>query len=199
MTNRDLRRCSWVHGELMENYHDREWGRPCHDDQAIYEMLVLEGFQAGLSWYIVLSKREALRRAFPGFNARAVTAYGESEVARLLADEGIIRNRLKILGTITNARIFLKIQEEFGSFDRYLMSFIPDGPVVNTTGTYVTTSPLSDAISADLRKRGMKFVGSVTIYSYLQSIGIINDHERDCFVMRELTQGQQHGIYTERG
>jgi DNA-3-methyladenine glycosylase I len=182
----DGRRCSWVRGELMENYHDREWGRPCHDDQALYEMLVLEGFQAGLSWYIVLSKREAFRRAFAGFDAEAVAAFGENDVERLLADGEIIRNRLKIRATITNARVFLDIREAFGSFDRYLTGFIPDGPVVNRTDVFPVRSELSDAVSKDLRKRGMKFVGTVTVYSYLQSVGIINDHERDCFVMKEL-------------
>ncbi|MCE5342647.1 MAG: DNA-3-methyladenine glycosylase I [Eubacteriales bacterium] len=190
MSTLNRHRCSWVRGELMENYHDREWGRPCHDDQALFEMLLLEGFQAGLSWYIVLSKREALRKAFSGFDPQAIAVYGESDVARLMADEGIIRNRLKICGTITNTQVFLALQKEFDSFDRYLMSYIPDGPVVNESNMFLTTSPLSDAISKDLRKRGMKFVGSVTIYSYLQSVGVIIDHERDCFVMLELAQGK---------
>ena len=149
-------------------------------------MLFLEGFQAGLSWYIMLKKREAFRRAFSDFDVAAIAAYGEADVARLLQDEGIVRNRLKILGTITNAQVFLKIQEEFGSFDKYLLSFIPDGPVVNSTDVFPTSSPLSDAVSKDLRKRGMKFVGTVTMYSFLQSVGIINDHERGCFVMKAL-------------
>ncbi|MDD3214705.1 MAG: DNA-3-methyladenine glycosylase I [Eubacteriales bacterium] len=184
MTNK--KRCNWPQGELMTAYHDNEWGRPCHDDQALYEMLVLEGFQAGLSWYIVLSKREAFRSAFSGFDPVAIAAYGDEDVARLLADGGIIRNRLKVLGTITNAKVFLALQQEFGSFDAYLLSFIPDGPVINRTDEFVTRSPLSDAVSKDLRKRGMKFVGTVTIYSYLQSVGIVIDHEQDCFVMKEL-------------
>ena len=186
MTQSHGYRCSWVQGEMMEVYHDLEWGRPQHDDQQLYEMLFLEGFQAGLSWYIVLKKREAFRKAFSHFDARAIAAYGEADVARLLADEGIVRNRLKILGTITNANVFLELQKEFGSFDQYLLSFIPNGPVVNTTNVFPTSSPLSDAVSKDMRRRGMKFVGTVTIYSFLQSVGIIIDHEQECFVMREL-------------
>ena len=179
-------RCSWVKGALMEDYHDREWGRPLHDDAKLYEMLFLEGFQAGLSWYIVLSKREAFRQAFSGFDPHAIAAYGDEEVVRLLQAEGIVRNRLKILATITNAQVFLALQEEFGSFDAYLLSFIPEGPVVSREDSFPTTSPLSDRVSADLRKRGMKFVGSVTIYSFLQSVGIVIDHEQECFVMKEL-------------
>ena len=181
-------RCSWAQGEMMEQYHDREWGRPQHDDAMLYEMLFLEGFQAGLSWYIVLKKREAFRRAFSGFDAHAIAAYGEADIARLMADETIVRNRLKVLGAITNAEVFLSIQAEFGTFDRYLQSFIPDGPVVNLTNVFPTSSPLSDAVSKDLRKRGMKFVGTVTMYSYLQSVGIIIDHETDCFVLQELPE-----------
>ncbi len=189
MPNHDRCRCSWVNGELMEAYHDNEWGRPCHDDAFLYEMLVLEGFQAGLSWYIVLSKREAFRRAFAGFDANKVAAFGEADIARLLTDEGIIRNKLKIRATVTNAQVFLAIQKEFGSFDAYLQRFIPDGPVITILNDWhdmPTRSPLSDAVSKDLQKRGMKFVGSVTIYSYLQSIGVVIDHDRDCFVLKEL-------------
>ena len=186
MLKSEDRRCTWVHGELMEQYHDHEWGRPLHNDDKLYEMLFLEGFQAGLSWYIVLKKREAFRRAFSNFDYAAIAAYGDEDVARLLANEEIVRNRLKIMGAITNARVFMQIQAEFGTFDRYLLSFIPNGPVVNRDNQFLTQSPLSDAVSDDLRKRGMKFVGSVTIYSFLESVGIINDHELDCFVMKEL-------------
>jgi len=189
MPNPEPHRCRWPQGGLMVAYHDNEWGHPCHDDAKLYEMFFLEGFQAGLSWYIVLSKREAFRRAFSDMDAAKIAAYGESDVERLLTADGIIKNRLKINGAITNARIFLAIQAEFGSFDRYLLSFIPDGPVVNDIGAdtpFPVSSPLSDAVSADLRKRGMKFVGTVTIYSFLESVGIIIDHERDCFVMREI-------------
>ena len=186
MTPNPEYRCAWARGELMEAYHDHEWGRPVRDDARLYEMLLLEGFQAGLSWYIVLSKREAFRRAFSGFDPEAVAAYGDADVARLLADPTIVRNRLKVLGTVTNARVFLAIQKEFGSFSRYLWGFAPDGPIVSREDVFPTRTPLSDAVSADLKKRGMKFVGSVTIYSYLQSIGIVNDHEQKCFVMGQL-------------
>jgi len=173
----------------MIAYHDHEWGRPLHDDQKLYEMLFLEGFQAGLSWYIVLSKREAFRAAFSGFDANAIAAYGEADVARLLQADGIVRNRLKILAAISNARVFLAIQQEFGSFDRYLWGFVNDQPVVSREDVFPVVSPLSDAVSKDLKKRGMKFVGSVTIYSFLESVGVINDHEQACFVMEELRQG----------
>ena len=179
-------RCAWVQGELMEAYHDNEWGRPVHDDVALYEMLLLEGFQAGLSWYIVLSKREAFRKAFSNFDVHAIAEYGEEDVARLLADTGIVRNRLKVRGAITNARVFLAIQAEFGTFDAYLMHFVPNGPVVNTTDVFPTQTPLSDAVSKDLKKRGMKFVGTVTVYSFLESVGVVIDHERHCFVLGEI-------------
>ncbi|MEA4998161.1 MAG: DNA-3-methyladenine glycosylase I [Candidatus Limiplasma sp.] len=182
----DKHRCRWPQGELMTAYHDQEWGRPLHDDQKLYEMLFLEGFQAGLSWYIVLSKREAFRAAFSGFDAAAIAAYDEADVARLLAAEGIVRNRLKILGAITNAKVFLAIQQEFGSFERYLWGFVNGVPVVSREDVFPVSSALSDAVSKDLKRRGMKFVGSVTIYSFLESVGVINDHEQDCFVMREL-------------
>ena len=185
----ETRRCSWPQGDLMLDYHDHEWGRPCHDDPKLYEMLFLEGFQAGLSWYIVLSKREAFRRAFDGFDPVKIAAYGENDVQRLLSAEGIIKNRLKINATITNAQVFLALQKEFGSFDRYLQSFIPNGPVVNDIGSVTelpVSSPLSDAVSADLRKRGMKFVGTVTVYSFLESVGVVIDHERHCFVLKEI-------------
>ncbi len=187
----EQRRCRWPQGELMVAYHDTEWGRPSHDDAFLYEMLFLEGFQAGLSWYIVLSKREAFRRAFSNFDPVAVAAYGEADVTRLMQAEGIVRNRLKVLAAITNARVFLAIQKEFGSFAAYLWGFAPEGPVVSEKDEFVTQSPLSDAVSKDLKKRGMKFVGTVTIYSYLESVGIINDHEQECFVMKELTSGKK--------
>jgi DNA-3-methyladenine glycosylase I len=194
MLEPERRRCGWPRGDMMIAYHDDEWGRPCHDDGQLYEMLFLEGFQAGLSWLIVLSKREAFRRAFDGFDPAKIAAYGEADVARLLNAEGIIKNRLKIRGTIANAIVFLSIQKECGSFDAYLQSFIPNGPVVNDIGDVrdlPVSSPLSDAVSADLRKRGMKFVGTVTVYSYLQSVGIVIDHERGCFVLGELAETKE--------
>ena len=185
-TRTDVCRCHWPQGEMMLAYHDHEWGRPLHDDAKLYEMLFLEGFQAGLSWYIVLSKREAFRKAFSNFDPAAVAAYDESDVARLMQAEGIVRNRLKVLAAITNARVFLNIQKEFGSFATYLWGFAPDGPIVSEKDEFPTQSPLSDAVSKDLKKRGMKFVGTVTMYSYLESVGVINDHEQACFVMGEL-------------
>ena len=175
-------RCSWAKGELMEKYHDEEWGVPTCDEQKLYEMLLLEAFQAGLSWYVVLSKRENFRRAFDGFDAHKIAAYGEDKVEALLKDDGLIRSRQKIAGAITNAQIYLKIAEEFGSLKQYFDTFTGGKVIVNTTGEFRTTSPLSDAISKDLRKRGMKYMGSVTVYSYLQAVGIINDHELNCFM-----------------
>ena len=189
MTQAQKHRCRWPQGELMIAYHDHEWGRPLHDDQKLYEMLFLEGFQAGLSWYIVLSKREAFRASCSGFDANAIAAYGEADIARLLQADGIVRNRLKILAAISNARVFLAIQKEFGSFDRYLWGFVNNEPIVSREDVFPVVSPLSDAVSKDLKKRGMKFVGSVTIYSFLESVGVINDHEQACFVMEELRQG----------
>lgn len=186
MSESEKTRCAWARGPLMQAYHDQEWGRPLHDDPALFEMLLLEGFQAGLSWHVVLSKREAFRRAFAGFDAPTVAAFGEAEVARLLADAGIIRSRLKIEAAIGNARVFLALQQEFGSFDAYLTRWIPDGPVSYCGGTFPTQTPLSDAVSADLRRRGMKFMGSVTVYSFLQAVGIVNDHQLDCFVAQAL-------------
>ncbi len=176
------RRCSWAKGELMEKYHDEEWGVPTCDEQKLYEMLLLEAFQAGLSWYVVLSKRENFRRAFDGFDAHKIAAYGEDKVKALLRDDGLIRCKRKITGAITNAQVYLRIVEEFGGLKQYFDTFTGGKVIVNTTGEFRTTSSLSDAISKDLRKRGMKYMGSVTVYSYLQAVGIINDHEPYCFV-----------------
>jgi len=175
-------RCSWAKGELMERYHDEEWGVPTRDEHKLYEMLLLEAFQAGLSWYVVLSKRENFRKAFDGFDARKVAAYDKAKIEELIIDEGLIRCRRKMAGAVNNARIYLRIVEEFGSFAAYLDNFTGGQIIVNTTGELATTSPLSDAISKDLRKRGMKYMGSVTVYSYLQAVGVINDHELHCFM-----------------
>lgn len=176
-----MNRCRWVNLEnpLYVSYHDEEWGRPLHDDCKLYEMLLLECFQAGLSWECILNKREHFRKAFSDFDPAAVAAYGEADVRRLMADKGIIRNRAKIMAGIANSRVFLDIQQEWGSFDRYLWLFTKDAVVVEPY-TERTTSPLSDAVSADLKRRGMKFVGSVTIYSYLQAVGVINGHGPEC-------------------
>ena len=162
-------------------YHDEEWGHPLRDDKALYELLILESFQAGLSWECVLNKREAFRAAFDGFDIEKVAAYGEEKEATLMQNAGIIRNRLKIRAAIKNSRIFKKIQEEFGSFSDYIWSFTKGETVVEEF-TLRTASPLSDTISRDLKKRGMTFVGSTIIYSYLQAIGVIDGHEKDCFL-----------------
>ena len=179
-------RCWWAGNDpLYVRYHDEEWGVPCHDDQKLYEMLVLEGFQAGLSWITILRKRENFRRAFEGFDPQRIARYGEDDFARLLADPGIIRNRQKIEAAPRNARAFLTVQEECGSFDRYLWDWV-DGETVRhpegyTPDTLPATTPLSDAVARDLKRRGFSFVGSTTVYAYLQSVGVVDDHIRGCF------------------
>lgn len=174
-------RCSWARGPLLVQYHDEEWGQPTRDESKLYELLLLEAFQAGLSWHVILSKREHFRRAFDGFDAHQIAAYGQDKIDALMKDAGIVRCRRKIEGAICNAQVYLKICQEFGTFADYLYGFTPDGRPIINHGQPVTTSPLSDAISKDLRKRGMKYMGSVTVYSYLQAIGLVNDHELCCF------------------
>ena len=175
-------RCSWVNlnNETYIKYHDEEWGRPLHDDQKLYELLILESFQAGLSWECVLNKRENFRKAFDDFDIDKVAAYDEDKQAQLKEDPGIIRNRLKIKAAVQNSRIFKEIQKEFGSFDAYIWSFT-GGETIDEPFTLRTTSPRSDAVSKDLKKRGMTFVGSTIIYSYLQAMGVINGHAEDCW------------------
>jgi len=175
-------RCGWAKSPLMQAYHDTEWGVPTRDDQKLYEMLLLEAFQAGLSWQVVLSKRENFRRAFDGFDAHKIAAYGEAKIEALLSDAGLIRCRRKIEGAVQNAKCFLQIQQEFGSFIAYLDTFTGGEIIRNTTGEVLVTSPLSDALSRDLRRRGMKYMGSVTVYSYLQAVGVIDDHMPECFM-----------------
>lgn len=176
-----MQRCGWVNlkNPAYIAYHDSEWGVPCHDDRALFELLILEGFQAGLSWECVLNKRENFRRAFDGFIVDRVAQYDSKKVDELLANPEIIRNRLKIVASINNGRVFQAIQKEFRSFDQYIWSFTGGVPVVES---YLerTTSPLSDAVSKDLKRRGMRFVGSTIIYSYLQAIGVIDGHAADC-------------------
>lgn len=175
------KRCSWVNmkNPLYIAYHDSEWGIPEHGDEKLFEMLILECFQAGLSWECVLNKREGFRRAFDGFDVEKVSGYDGEKQLRLLEDPAIIRNRLKIQGAVTNGRVFREIQREFGSFDRYLWGFT-GGKVILESHTIRTTSPLSDSISKDLKKRGMKFVGSTVIYAYLQAVGVLCAHEAGC-------------------
>lgn len=179
-----MKRCKWVDekSELYKKYHDEEWGVPSFDDTYLYEMLILESFQAGLSWITILKKRENFRNAFDSFDVYKVSHYDENKINELLKNEGIIRNKLKIKATIQNSKIFMDIQKEFGSFSNYIWKFTNYQVIKNQDDCIKTTSHLSDMISNDLRKRGMKFVGSTIIYSYLQAIGIINDHEKDCFL-----------------
>jgi DNA-3-methyladenine glycosylase I len=167
----------------MRRYHDREWGRAVHDDLRLFEMLTLEGAQAGLSWSTILRKRAGYQRAFAAFDPRRVARFDARRRAALRRDPGIVRNRLKIDSTVSNAAAFLAVQREFGSFERYLWAFVNGRPVINRPrpGTVVAHSPLSDAISRDLARRGFRFVGSTIIYAFLQAVGVVNDHSRECF------------------
>lgn len=183
----EKKRCGWVDRASAEyvRYHDQEWGRPVHDDRHLFEMLTLEGAQAGLSWSTILKKRAGYRRAFANFDPRKVARFDARKKNSLLSDSGIVRNRLKIDSTVTNARAFLEVQREFGSFDRYLWSFVDGRPIVNRPKTMEGVPPrteLSDRIAKDLKQRGFRFVGSTIIYAYLQAVGIVNDHLRNCFL-----------------
>ncbi len=179
--NEIINRCRWVNmkNPLYIQYHDTEWGIPQHADQMLFELLILEGFQAGLSWECVLNKRVRFRQVYDNFDVEKVSHYDEKKMQELLADPGIIRNRLKVQASVRNARVFLQIQAEFGSFDAYLWGFT-DGKTIDESYDLRTTSPLSDQISKDLKKRGMKFAGSTVIYSYLQAVGVINAHGAEC-------------------
>ena len=178
-----MKRCKWcnINNPLYVKYHDDEWCQPSSDDKYLYEMLILESFQAGLSWECVLNKREDFRKAYDGFDIDAVCAYGEEKIAELLGNKKIIRNRLKIRASINNSKIFKSITDEFGSFYSYL-NFFTNGETVFETDK--TTNNLSDKISADLRQRGMTFVGSTIIYSYLQAIGVIYSHDKECYMYK---------------
>ncbi len=184
-------RCPWVDPAKPDyvEYHDREWGVPVHDDRLLFEFLTLEGAQAGLSWYTVLRKRENYRIAFDGFAPEKVARYGADKVQALLQNPGLIRNRAKIEAAINNAGRFLAVQEEFGSFDAYLWRFVDGRPLVHelrTLADYPVTSPESDALSRDLRRRGFKFVGSTICYAHMQAVGMVNDHTLDCFRRRQI-------------
>lgn len=179
-----MKRCTWPRNELAIRYHDEEWGVPLHDDRGLFEFLILEGAQAGLSWDTILRKRESYRDAFDGFDVNKVARYTEKKIDRLLQNEGIIRNRLKVVSAITNAKAFLKVQKEFGSFDKYIWSFVDFKPIVNRwkePSQVPATSKESDAISKDLKKRGFNFVGSTIIYANMQATGMVNDHLVSCF------------------
>ncbi len=184
-----MKRCEWAKTELAIAYHDQEWGVPLHDDRALFEFLILEGAQAGLSWETVLRKRESYRIAFDNFNARAIASYRQRKVNELLANPGIIRNRLKIAAAIQNARAFLAVQKEFGSFDAYLWRFVGGRPQRNAfrrLKEIPSGTPESDALSKDLSRRGFKFVGSTICHAFMQAVGMVNDHTVGCFRRAEI-------------
>ena len=177
-------RCAWCEkDDLYRNYHDNEWGKPVYDDATIFEFLILETFQAGLSWYTVLAKRENFRKAFDNFDLIKIANYSEDKMAELAEDTGIIRNKLKIKATVTNAQAFIKVQEEFRTFSKYIWGFVNRKPIDNqpkTLSEVKATTPISDALSKDLKKRGFKFVGSTVMYAHMQATGMVNDHILEC-------------------
>jgi DNA-3-methyladenine glycosylase I len=179
---KEVSRCHWAGTDLSIAYHDREWGVPVHDDRTLFEFLVLEGAQAGLSWEIILRKRENYRAAFDNFDPGRVANYDQRKIKKLLGDAGIIRNRLKVDAAVRNAGAFLEIQKEFGSFDKYVWRFVKERTIKRKRGAPLqTTTAESDLLSQDLRQRGLKFVGSTICYSFMQAVGIVNDHESSCF------------------
>ncbi len=180
----ELVRCAWANNELSIHYHDEEWGVPVHDDRVLFEFLILEGAQAGLSWNTILNKRDNYRRAFDGFDPKRVAQYDQRKVAKLLADPGIVRNKLKVAASVENAKAFLRVQQEFGSFDRYIWQFVGGKPRVNkwrSLRQLPARTPESDAMSKDLQRRGFKFVGSTICYAFMQATGMVNDHVITCF------------------
>ena len=183
-------RCSWAGDtQIYIDYHDNEWGRPVHDDIKLFEMLILEGAQAGLSWITILKKREAYRKAFDGFDPKKVALYGDAKIEELMNNKGIIRNRLKINATITNAKLFLEVAEKYGSFDKFIWSYVDNTPIIGhweSVKDIPVTTPLSDKISKDLKKMGFKFVGSTIIYSFMHAIGMVNDHITECCIYKEM-------------
>lgn len=188
MEQRAIERCAWATTDLYKEYHDREWGHPVHDDYKLFEMLVLEGMQAGLSWLTILNKREAFREAFDNFDYRKVALYDEAKIEELMKNKGIIRNRLKINAAVVNARQFIKVQEKYGSFDSFIWSYVDGTPIHNhiqNESEIPATTALSDRISKDLKKLGFRFIGSTTIYAYMQSVGIVNDHVKRCHLYVE--------------
>jgi DNA-3-methyladenine glycosylase I len=181
--NKELKRCSWANGDLYIAYHDNEWGVPVHDDRHLFEMLTLEGAQAGLSWITILKKRDNYRRAFDNFDARKIARYDARKIKQLLSDPGIVRNKLKVNAAIQNAKAFLAVQKEFGSFDKYTWQFVGGKQIQNSwkRGQIPASTKESDAMSKDLLKRGFKFVGSTICYAFMQAVGMVNDHTVDCF------------------
>jgi DNA-3-methyladenine glycosylase I len=190
MGKMEKQRCGWCLGsELYKSYHDYEWGVPVKDDATLFEFLILETFQAGLSWITILNKRENFRKAFDNFDYKKIAIYNQQKIDSLLQDAGIIRNKLKIKATVTNAQAFIKIQEDFGTFSSYIWKFIDHQPIKNKFADYKNmpaNTPLSDTISLDLKKRGFKFVGSTVIYAHMQATGMVNDHELSCFRYHEV-------------
>jgi DNA-3-methyladenine glycosylase I len=178
----DLKRCNWAGtDELYIKYHDEEWGKVTHDDKKLFEFLILESAQAGLSWITILRRRDGYRKAFADFDVHKVAAFTDKDVERLMQDTGIIRNRLKILAAINNAKLFIEVQKEFGTFDKYLYSFMPDGkPIVNHSNAIPASTPISDAISKDMKKRGFKFFGTTICYAHMQATVMVNDHIDGC-------------------
>jgi DNA-3-methyladenine glycosylase I len=178
-------RCFWVtDSKLYQEYHDKEWGIPVYDDETLFEFLVLETFQAGLSWITILNKRENFRKAFDGFDYHKIATYPESKFNELMLNAGIVRHKLKVRSAISNAQLFLEVQKEFGSFSKFIWAFVDGKPKINqfkSRKEVPATTPLSDEISKDLKKRGFKFVGSTVMYAYMQAIGMVNDHTTDCF------------------
>jgi len=188
-----MKRCKWPKNDLALTYHDTEWGVPLHDDAKLFEFLILEGAQAGLSWDTILRKRENYRKAFDGFDVNKVARYTEKRIEKLLQDEGIIRNRLKVAAAVSNAKAFIAVQKEFGSFDKYIWGFVNEKPIVNKwkqTGQVPATSYVSDAISIEMKSRGFKFVGSTIIYAHMQATGMVNDHLTSCFRYKEVARGK---------
>jgi DNA-3-methyladenine glycosylase I len=178
-----LKRCAWAQGDLYEAYHDKEWGVPVHDDRLLFEFLILEGAQAGLSWITILKKRQNYQQAFDNFDPLKIVKYDSRRIKKLLTNEGIVRNRLKIESTVQNARSFLAVQKEFGSFDHYIWQFVGGHPIRNQWSfkEVPARTPVSDSMSRDLLERGFKFVGSTICYAFMQAVGLVNDHTRDCF------------------
>lgn len=183
-------RCSWAGDtQIYIDYHDNEWGRPVHDDGRLFEMLMLEGMQAGLSWITILKRRETYREAFDGFDPHKIALYGDTKVEELMTNEGIIRNRLKIKAIINNAKVFLEITEKYGSFDELLWGYVDHTPIIGhwkRIEDMPATTPLSDQISKDLKKMGFKFVGSTIVYAFMQATGMVNDHITSCFAYKEI-------------
>ena len=195
--NRSVRRCRWAQSELSIRYHDKEWGVPCHDDRTLFEFLILEGAQAGLNWEIVLRKRRNYHAAFDGFDPRRIAAYDRAKIRALMGDPGIVRNQRKILSAVENAKAFLKVQDEFGSFDRYIWGFVGGKARRNAwrePRDLPASTAESDAMSKDLRKRGFAFVGSTICYAFMQAMGLVNDHMAGCFrgsAIAKINQGKR--------